>query len=253
MVAVKDKQNSAGRLLAIFHAVRHKQAPNKVGRDLWGSVLNVDEVAQPLGERRIASRLEAINRELDSMNEALSNMDVPEHLYGPTIRVLMEAASATTLRVNWSGNIREEHVLCLGWAQHVLPCESEVIEAAAIAEMLATVQALKQQINDAEFPGPLKSFLDKHLRIIEAALDDYSISGAIPLADAIDGLLAETIGRKTAIGEAYQSSSSQQKSALQRFADFAKSAEQIVKTAEVVGKYSMLAWDKGVHMLHWLQ
>ncbi|CAN7782241.1 hypothetical protein LJR296_008096 [Cupriavidus necator] len=251
-VIANNKQNSAARLLTIFNSLRHRPA-NGVGQDVWAAVLEIEENAHPSKERRLVSQLEAIIHEVELVKEGLANLEVPEQLYSPTMAALIEAASPAIIRTTWNNPVREEYLLCMGWAQYVLPCEGEVVEAAAIEDLLAILQDLKQQITVADFPTPLRVFLEKHIREIEKALDNYSISGSLPLASALDGLHAGVVGRKESLGEAYQRGTDKQKSTFERLATFAKTAEQLVKSTESLARFSMLACEKGSLALEWFK
>ncbi len=153
-----NKQNSAGRLWAIFNSLRH-YGNGGAGMDAWGHVLGVDGTALPSKERRLTAQLQTVVHQIDLTREGLLNMGVPERLYEPTLQVFAEAASPALLRTTWNNSsLREEHLLCLGWAQYCLPCEGEVIEAATIEDLRATLQELKDQVAPAGFPLPLRGY-----------------------------------------------------------------------------------------------
>ncbi|EYS96038.1 hypothetical protein CF68_22520 [Cupriavidus sp. SK-4] len=248
----KSKQNSAARLLAIFSSLQHGRG-DRPGTDVWGDVLGIGDDAVPSKERRVLSQLGAIVHEIDLTKEGLANLQVPRDLYGPSLDALAEAASPTAIRATWRNPIQQDYLLCLGWAQHTLPCEGEVIEAAAIEGLRATLQELKDQVASAAFPPALREYLDKSIRTIEEALDDYAISGSLPLVSAIDGLYAEARGRAPALGGAFQSGTESQKSTLRRFGDFAKSAAELVKNVETLGRFTILAWHQVPQALEWIK
>lgn len=247
-----NKQNSAARLLTIFDSLQHRR-DSRPGRDVWAELLGIGEDAVPSKERRVISQLDAIIAQIDLTREGLANKEVPEQLYAPTLHALAEAASATTIRGTWTNPVRQEYLLCLGWAQYTLPCEGEVIEAAAIEGLRETLTELKGQVAAAGFPVALRGYLEKSIRAIEKALDDYAISGSLPLASAIDGLYAEAVGRAPDLGAAYQQGTKSQKSTLERFATLAKTAAELVKSGETLARFTMLVGQNAPRALEWFK
>lgn len=178
--------NPAARLLSILEdGFTRKKDENC--KSVWAEVLGAGNNGPLLMERLgkvmgLPSQImEIVDREFP--NQAKSQ--------GHWIAQINNAFTQQQLAANWSsfrGHIDQNSLSFLSITSELIQAKlgTRLLESSTISDLREKVDGVLREAVGADIPGDIKRFLVRSLHKIIVAMDEYRISGAVPIQDAID-------------------------------------------------------------------
>jgi hypothetical protein len=190
--------NSASRLFAISEkiAAANDDAPTL---QVWASIFGLASDPPPVVD--VCRRLIWINEEIDAMVAQMGATHFSEHLYLKPAKGMRNASTPTAI----GGQARSIKGACsepvrngLEYCAEALPDEEERIDPETIKALDSLVAELKTLVGQADLPDHLRHLVQRHIDLLQRALDALPIKGIKALIEAVlaasgqMGYLAET-------------------------------------------------------------
>jgi hypothetical protein len=209
----------------------------------WVKLLDVQEKHPRKRVVAITSLMQAMNHEVESTVAGLQKLDFPPKLYEGQFSKIENAISPLILGQNW-GNVQQyltpETLTALAYCAEILPDEESQISSEEIASIQGCLVELRETLSDSTVPPRLRSLIEHHVALIERALSEYPISGAIALREAGRTALGEMIEARDQISEAKDHPAT---SKLEKTWKAVNSAADIALKAEKLTQLGQRAWD----------
>ncbi len=180
--------NPAARLLAVLEAGQQKnQAMNC--REAWQQILGVEKGKDALLMSRIGKVMELPEQAIQILSRDFPNQTNTFNHWNAKVN---QAFSQQNLNAEWKsfqGHI-DAHTLTY------LRLTADLIQTKAPTKLLAreTMDELRSQVDrllvevlDGDFETEIKEYVTRYLRRLIIALDEYRISGAMPVIEAVEG------------------------------------------------------------------
>jgi len=134
----------------------------------------------------------------------------------------------------------------LAFCAHLLPNEEDEISSDELKKVREALSDLKATLSDATIPDRLRRLIENHINLIEKALQEYPLRGAIALREAGRTALGEVIEAKDEIAAAKNHPSTTK---LQKTWDIVNKATDMALKVEQVAQLGQRAWDTISNML----
>lgn len=177
----RDYNNSAGRILRVIEKSRGKSSA-RVSSEVWADGFDIEDLKTPHEkQRRVSDFLSAVGAELNSIEAALQDMEVPDALYVHHLSALRNVFSVSALNAKWDDHagkqLSAETITSLQWIAFVLPIEAETTNVEGIAEIVTLLDALDEMMAAEGVPPALAALLNKHSREIRHAIQLFPVQG----------------------------------------------------------------------------
>ncbi len=183
-----EKNNSASRLLRLFHDNQGKQQNTQV-LSVWAEAFGLpSQLPQTDMAVELSALLGTADRELQSIKTALLARGVPEGLVVPYIERGRSAVSTTLLSATWSNVTQyfaQDTLLAFQWFAYLLDQEAQAVSPEDVAKLLEEMASLETELLTAELSPGLKQFLLSHLKAMQDALRHSRIAGVKPIQRAV--------------------------------------------------------------------
>ncbi|SFW74501.1 hypothetical protein [Luteibacter sp. UNCMF366Tsu5.1] len=176
--------NSASRLFAISEkiAAAKDDAPTL---EVWGNIFGLPN--EPTSAVEVCRRLIWINEEIDAMVAQMRATHFSEHLYLKPAKGMRNASAPTAI----GGQARSIKGACsepvrngLEYCAEALPNEEERVSPESIKALENLVAELKALVAQADIPDHLRHLVQRHIDLLQAALDALPIKGVKSLIEA---------------------------------------------------------------------
>lgn len=234
--------NSASRLLRILE--QHTSHADSVQTlAAWAALLGVNEQNQHRRAVAVGELVHAMNRELHYASVGLAHANFSPHLYKSAFSRIENALSPMLFPATWN-QVRQyltpDVLTALAFCTEILPNEEAEISTDELSSIRNKLDELRETLQDTSMPPRLRSLIQHHVELIEKALFEYPIVGAIALREAGRTALGEMIEAKDEIvsskGDASVSKLESTWKAVNEAADIALKAEGIAQLGQK-------AWD----------
>lgn len=187
MKQVSDFDNPATRLLHILEAGRGKNATDPC-RNVWHQLLGTDG-----NEAMLMSRLGKLMTLPGEIVQAYSR-HYPERggTWNHWFKQVNTAFVSQQLSSHWQtfiGHIDDHTMTYLGMTADMLANRDFVakIEAEQLEVLRKDVSELLQEVLQCDLDSKTKDAIARHLQRLLIALDEYAVTGALPVLDAVEG------------------------------------------------------------------
>uniref|UniRef100_Q47D46 Uncharacterized protein n=1 Tax=Dechloromonas aromatica (strain RCB) TaxID=159087 RepID=Q47D46_DECAR len=184
-----DYDNPAARLLAILEEGQQKDA-NQNCRQTWNELLKTGN-----DHAVLMSRLGHLFALPEQITQAIDD-NFPTHRKNCTHweSQVRNAFYAQVLNGNWSsfiGQIDSHTISYLGFTAELLQTKANTKSIAddQILEVRAKIDELYQEVLTSNIPSEVKTYLTRYLRKILNSIDEYFLTGALPILEATGTLL----------------------------------------------------------------
>lgn len=236
------KLNSAARLFRILGQA--KSIPeNTQAVEGWIKLLQIQEQHPLRRVVAITALTQAMQHEVQAAVVGLQKLSFPANLYDGPFSRIENAISPMVLGQPW-GNVRQyltpDTMTALAYCAQILPDEESQISPEEIEGIRACLAELKLCLDDSTVPDRLRSLIEHHVALIEDALIQYPVSGAIALREAGRTALGEMIEVRDQVSAAKDHPAT---SKLEKTWKTVNGAADIALKAERLAQLGQRAWD----------
>ena len=196
--------NSASRLLSVIERA-HPIADNTQTLEAWAQLLNVPEGSPFRRVIQVGELVHALNRELELASQGLAAANFSPHLYEGSFEKLKHALSPMLFPGTWNQAKQyfgPDVMTALAFSVEILPDEEAQIPAETLAHIKDKVEELRSTLDDPDLPLRLSAIIIHHIGLIERALTEYPIVGAMAFRKAGHQGLGEIIEAKDEVAAA---------------------------------------------------
>lgn len=234
--------NSATRLLRILEPASTNSDDAQV-LDVWAQLLGVIDEHPVRRAVAVTQLLQAMHRELHSASVGLLAASFSKSLYESAFSRIENALSPMLLPYKWN-NVKQyltpDVLTALAFCTEILPDEENEISVDELQVVRSKVDELKASLANAETPIRLQVLIKHHVELIERALAEYSIVGAMALREAGRTALGEMIEARETIS---QSRDLPAVSKLESAWKAVNDAADIALKADRMAQLGQKAWD----------
>lgn len=177
--------NPAGRLLAILERGR-KISPDTLQGTAWAQLLQCDAGDQAA----IVSRLGLVMRLPGDIRREVDRLDLPNsELFVKDLGEIEGAFGRVSLQTKWraiNDSISDVAMNSLGFTSFELDRHSSLVDQAQLIELSEHVRALRVAIVESVGNGELAAVLLTYVDAIQAALDEYYLTGRSALLASVE-------------------------------------------------------------------
>lgn len=184
--------NPAARLLSILE--KAKEIPPSMNcRNAWKKLLGPIENNAMLISR-LGKIMELPEQIIQAMQDGFpSQGDTWSHWEAQ----ISQGFSAQNLNANWDSfinNIDAHSIIYLRLASDLLHSKSntKVIADEQINAVRESIQTIYEEVLNSELPGEIKKYVIRCLRKILVGIDEYHLTGALPLLDTIETMVGHS-------------------------------------------------------------
>lgn len=183
-----EKNNSAGRLLRLFHE-NQGRAQNIQVLGVWAEAFGLPSNLPATDMAvEVSVLLGAVDRELQTIKATLLASGVPEGLVVQYIERGRSAVSTTLLPSSWNNVTQyfgQDTFLAFQWFSYLLAEDAQLVALDDVANLLEEMASLESEITTAELSPGLKQFMLSHLKAMQDALRLSRVAGAKPIQRAV--------------------------------------------------------------------
>lgn len=230
--------NPASRISAVvdvFCSVSHNEHQLK-GWTNW-----LEKSGAPLRDDSVMLALQAVRKELRTLDAKLKQLGVPEILYKRSVAGIAEAFQTVYLHQGW-GNVHAKVTAAdvranLAWMSWVLEkFDENDIDADAMASLVEAISEQEALVQSKALPDGLRELLEGQIEELRIALMLYRLNGVQPIVDAVNkhsgemrNAPEELVREVAKAGPAAQEAVSKSMSLISKAAKVADSGSKIVK------------------------
>jgi hypothetical protein len=172
--------NSAYRALRILRRAVD-QNPNLSALDAWVRVFDIKSDDSIDRAFAVTNKLSLLYGEITSAREAMSVGAFSPELYEAAFNNALRAIDPAYLTATWSQfsqRLDPQTLNALAFCSELLPDEENPLGDEDIDSLWARLDELRTDVDKSELPDEVRQFILEQIDIIEAALDNYEITGA---------------------------------------------------------------------------
>ena len=192
------KTNSAIILNSII--LQAYQNENKLIKDVWKDVFQIDLKYGYLLEKSIISCLDSLNDEFEFFKKDMEETNFSKELYINEISNLQKSLIVPTgINGDWEQRkkqITNVHFKIFDFCSEILPTNEEQIDSNDIKELKKLISELEDFIEKNSLPKDLKRILEQHISKIKVALYTYNINGINVFDEVLQSAYGEVIKNK---------------------------------------------------------
>lgn len=179
--------NPAARLLAILEAGKqHEQGQNC--RAVWRQIFGLDKRSDALLISRIGKLMELPEQIIQIIQSDFPNQASSFNHWSGQVN---QAFSAQNLNGEWKtffGHIDSHTFTYLGLTADLIQTKSPttILQKETIEELRKRIDQLMTETIESDFDPEIKEYVSRCLRKILVVLDEYRISGALPIIEAVE-------------------------------------------------------------------
>jgi len=176
--------NSASRLFAISEKVAATRDDAKT-LDMWIKIFGL--VGEQASAIEVCRRLIWINEEIDLMLVQMGATHFSEHLYLKPAQGMRSAVAPTAMHGNAQaikGSMSEPVRTGMEFCADALPDEEAPVDPESINELKSLITELRDMVAEAGLPDYLRHLVQRHIDLLQRALDALPIKGLKALTEA---------------------------------------------------------------------
>ncbi len=182
--------NPAARLLAILEVGKTKSS-EMICKDVWHNLLDVEKNNQALLMSRLGKLMELPEQIISSIKLNYPNQSSSYSHWSNKVNI---AFMQQNLNGHWGEfiNLIDNHtIVYLQMSADLLDMKSatKVMDNSDLSTIRLKVDELLTETIEADVDLEFKKYITNYLRKIIIAIDEYHISGAIPIAETIESAL----------------------------------------------------------------
>lgn len=253
--------NTAGRLLTIYDRLINRGRGKETSMlTVWAEVFDLPPNSTHL-EDDVVTCIQAMRSEMELLRSKLAAIDVPEDLMHPGMARLRNITSTVHINTPWSGlrdeALKPENRLAFMWANWALRDEAEDdMPVDELAALRSELDALEVSLQDTEMTAYLKSFIQRQIDAIRAALRMYPIRGVRPIEEAARTIVGTCNLEASVLAKEFDKASEPAKSIFVQAGQFidktAKVADNLDKIRKAGEGAYTLAGSVGPSLLPWV-
>lgn len=179
--------NPAARLLKILEAGR-KQQPNEKCRNVWHKLLGVDNNNHALLMSRLGKVMELPEQIITNIQDYYPNQ-------GNTYKHWSQKVNAAFMQQNLNGQWNDFNKHIDSHTIDYLSMTADLLDVKVSTQLLpeSKIEDIREKVDDlikeaieSDIDTEFKGYITRYLRKIIIAIDEYNISGAIPIAESIE-------------------------------------------------------------------
>jgi hypothetical protein len=182
--------NPAARLLSVLTDGRNI-GPAEPCRKAWAGLLNTQKDDQPLLISRIGKLMSLPQEIIDRTKELYPNQRPTWNHWSSQVNA---GFSAQNLNGQWQTFIQhfDDHTLTyLSMSAELLQAKSTIahVDLDKLIDLRNDINDLLNDVLGSQIAPEFKKYVVHHLRKILISIDEYSITGAIPILDAVESTI----------------------------------------------------------------
>ena len=179
--------NPASRLLNILKNGKEQDAHTSC-RAVWSSLLGVGDSDQALLLSRLGKVMELPNIIINQIKENYPNQVDSHSHWSETVNTAFMQQNLNGLWHEFIVHIDYHTINYLSMSADLLDMksDSELLPADALVDIRGKVNGLLTKITESNTDQNFKKYLVRYLHKILIAIDEYHISGAIPISECIE-------------------------------------------------------------------
>ena len=192
--------NSASRISAILE--KAVNSPLSKGDrtcnviDLWKDVFEVRKTSGEDYSIEICKKLILLKNEVSILERALESRSVPKDSYIDQLLEFRKILSPLAFLTSWNpGKIKKWPSNFLLYAQSLTHEEDEISQE-DLSSVLDAISNLEKMLDDNDINIELKKYIEKHIKIMKEALDNYPMCGAKIFKEALYTGVGEAISNE---------------------------------------------------------
>ena len=180
--------NPAARLLAVLEAGQQKNQ-NMSCREAWQQILGVEKGRDALLMSRLGKVMELPEQAIQILNRDFPNQTTTFHHWNAKVN---HAFSQQNLNAEWKsfqGHIDTHTLSYLRLTADLVQTKmpTKLLAAETTGELRSQVDRLLVEVLEGDFENEIKEYVARYLRHLIIALDEYHISGALPVIETVEG------------------------------------------------------------------
>ncbi|ELK2038029.1 hypothetical protein RUX70_004110 [Vibrio vulnificus] len=190
--------NPAARLLAILNEGK-KINSQTAAKSTWKEILKVPNPNSPQSEAVLMAKLGQFmvlpyeTKQLVEQYYPAQSNDINH-----AVTQIQHALTHQNLSDKWQtfiGKIDSHTMSTLSMTSALLDhsLNTKLIEDDKLDELKEKISSLLNEVMDTDLPAEFKKFITHYLRKIRNAIEDYFVSGAIPILDALEATLGHAV------------------------------------------------------------
>lgn len=188
--SLEKPRNSAARItnVMIRAATQQSALPCSLA---WSNAFEISSDSDGL---RVTDLLRKLSRELEAAVRALTEQEVPPHLYMYAVNAFKPMLDARNLSQAWgkiASGVAMEHIIAFRWAAYTLPDEAHQVDEADLNELKQLLADFESALNDAILPPALRAYLSDQLATMNAAIAAAVVSGTADIRVAVRKAIAD--------------------------------------------------------------
>jgi len=235
---MSKKINAASRLLSLLKNTSNKGETLLIV-DVWADIFNINEPNTTLKAILVSDRLNMMHRELKLVNKQMQEAGYSDDLYSRTTSNIENSISPLILHGKWGlakQYLQNDTFVSLSYCSEILPDEESQIIPDELDQIQSLVDEVSILLSSSELPPRLVELINHHIELIQRALSEYPVIGAMALREAARTGLGELIEVKELV-KANQNSPEMSKlgaawKKLNGIADFALKTEKLSQLGE---------------------
>ncbi len=185
-----NTDNPAGRLLYILQECK-KISQHSTGREAWRKILNVNANNDALLVSRLGKVMELPNQVINDIQNNFPNQKNSHKHWSAKVNT---AFTQHDLNGQWSKFIQhiDEHTInYLTMSVDLLDTKENItiLSTEKIEKIREQIDTILKEIIKMDLDENFKKYLTRYLRQILTSIDEYNISGIIPIMESIEATL----------------------------------------------------------------
>jgi len=179
--------NPAARLLKIIEEGKGK-SPNLKCRDVWYDLLDVDNSNPALLMSRLGKVMELPEQIIYSIQEHYPNQNATHKHWSTKVNSAFMQQNLNGIWQEFSRHIDTHTIDYLSMSADLLDMKetTQLISEPEISEIRCKIDELLIEAISIDIDPEFKKYIVKYLRKIIIAIDEYNISGVIPISETIE-------------------------------------------------------------------
>lgn len=180
--------NPAARLLAILE-LGIKQEQNIKCREVWRVLLDVEKGNDALLMSRLGKFMELPEQAIQIIKKDLPNQKGTYRHWSSQVNKAFSEQNLNGLWQTFRGHIDEHTLTYLRLTADLIQTKSStsILTSENIQELKSKIDQLLSEVLASDFEYEVKHYIARYLQKILVSIDEYRISGALPIIESVEG------------------------------------------------------------------
>lgn len=211
----------------------------------------LEQGGAPARDENVMRAIQAVRKELRSLESKLKQLDIPESLYKGTVKGIFDAFQTTYLHQAW-GNVNSGVTSAavranLAWMSWVLSkFDENDIDADALSALLEAISDQEALLANSDLPDGLRDLLENQVDELRIALMLYRVNGVQPIVDAINKQSGEMRNAPEELVTAVASAGPEAKGAVNKGMELISKAAKVAESGSKIVKFGKDLYELGI-------